>query len=452
MDPTAGLRLPVGITVTDHFSILDDHIGPQPWMQLRSLDTVETNSVSKSYDPSNGQGKNELIQTLELDWTNNSPVRQWVYGMVTRGGAKVTLQTRSRGYLTTSHGVLIGAGEVPMSEVSRFGTGADIGVGGLLAIGAAFSIAELRENSCTVPLLPAHTGLFLVEPGDTIHARVEVRFKSEFWENTNINGGDSGTESSFISGELRLDLFAVPTIVEPPPRTLPTVVGGRENVQSDRSFNSGFADNSVAVPRPEGLQTGDTLVAVVCNQWGLCSDMTPYDEGWTLAHQRNEGLFGLGDVHLRIWVHTVADPEDEPLVYGFRNPAVFAEMIAAVIPLRGAQLYDGGEGSNWYVASNLSRFRLVEEQVAPSVDRAGQFLLALSYLNHEPWQTPLVQAVPEGMEELIGLPWSISSLSIAFLSSPPKPTFPRRFEPNNVPLFTGHSIAATIVVPGEQVI
>lgn len=438
----------------DHFQVVGDAIGPQPWMQLRSVATASTPSVAKTYDASDGQGKNELVQTIVASWQNTSPVRQWVYGMVTRGGAQVALQTRSRAYLKSSHGVRVGAGTVPMVDVSKFGTGADIGKGGLLTLSASYSVAELRQNSQTMPLMPQQTGMFLVLPGETINARFELRFVSEFWESGKIDGGDTGTEAKFTSGDTRLDLFALPSVTAPPPRVIPSIVGGPGNVSTDVSWNNGVNGPSGAtttLATPVGLAAGDVLLAITVNQWGLCEDISPYEDGWTLAHQRNEGLFGLGDVHMRIWARTVTNPGTEPAQYQFRNDIFPAEAIGVLLALRGTQPYDGGNGSNWFIGSNLSRFRLVEEQVAPSIERQGQFLLAVSYFNHSPTQAPLHQEPPTQMTELVDVAGQFSTLAVAFLPSPPFPSFDRRFTPAEIPIFFGHSIAASIVVPGLQV-
>ena len=133
-------------TFSDHFDSDDVYIAPQPWMQLRSVASVEAASVSRNYDPSDGVNKNDLIQTLEASWTNTSPVPQQVYGLVTKSGSQVTLQCRSRGYLAMGHAVHVGTGvpSLDLIEVSRFGVGSDLGNGGLLNIGGAYAISELR--------------------------------------------------------------------------------------------------------------------------------------------------------------------------------------------------------------------------------------------------------------------------------------------------------------------
>lgn len=411
-------------------------------MQLRLLKTAEVGAVTKTYDPSDGIARNEIVQNLTLDWTNNSPVTQVVYGKVTRGGCRVTLQPRTRAYLMMRNGATIGAGSVSMIEVDRFGGGADVGKGGLLAVGASYATHELRINSSTTTFMAQYAGQYLIGPGETIHMKVDVTFKSDFWENTNINGSDSGTESSFHAGDLRLDLFAMPTVLEPPPRLQPTIVGGAGNVKSDVRFNT---DTICAVPT--GMLPGDVLVAITCTQFGFIDTMDPRQSGWTMAHQRGEGIFGGGDVHMRIWTRNVSG--GEPSTYSFGG-SFFSEGITIMFAVRGALAFNGGNGNQWYIASNLDHWKLVEEHVAPSIDKAGQLLICVSYFDHSPTQSPIHQTPPDGMTEIADVAGQISTLALAVLAAPPQPTFIRKFVPSQWPVFRGHSIAASILVPGEQ--
>ena len=197
---------------SDHFDILDGVIAPQPWMQWRQVATVAAASKAGSYAVSGGGNKNDVLHSLSVAWTNNSPLPQWVYGLVTRGGSRVTLQARSRGYLQLFHGLGLGLSAPALVEVSRMGTGADIGTGGLLGIGGSFCIVEHRQNSVTMPLLPETVGWLRVEPAQSVTGRCELRFKSDNWESSSISGGSSGAESSYVSGDSRIDLFAVPII------------------------------------------------------------------------------------------------------------------------------------------------------------------------------------------------------------------------------------------------
>jgi hypothetical protein len=159
-----------------------------------------------------GANKNDLLQTVTAQYTNVSPLDQLVYGIITRGGCRVTLQARSRGYLVVSTGQAIGVTPGNLTIASVIGCGADIGAGGVLAIGTAYCIIEERQNAASFPLAPEVCGWVRVQPGETFTGQVTVRFVSEFWENSQIDGGDLETESSYDAGATRLDLFAVPAL------------------------------------------------------------------------------------------------------------------------------------------------------------------------------------------------------------------------------------------------
>lgn len=262
MDPAGGHRQPGGGAVSDcvdetHLQELDGVISPQPWMQWRHVGGVEAPSKTGSYgvtltsgglgtvdvfgtlgslfgslfssipqlfgkssplaglleSASAGGNKNDLLHKLQYSWTNGSPIAQDVYGLITRGGARVSLQPRSRGGLVLRSGYAKHASDPgTLTDSSMFGVGADLGRGGTLSLGTTFGIAEQRMNSCTIPLAPERTGWLRLAPGETITAALELRFISEFWENTTIDGGDTGSESSYTTGATRLDLFAVPVI------------------------------------------------------------------------------------------------------------------------------------------------------------------------------------------------------------------------------------------------
>lgn len=195
----------------DHFDATEGVLSPQPWMQYRPVGTVEVASKAGSYPVAGGGNKNDLLQSLTLSWTNNSPIGQLVYGMVTRGGATLALQARSRGYLVMSHGVEIGAAPT-LQEVSRFGVGLDVGNGGTLGNQTKYGIIEQRQSSRSMPVLPGTAGWLLVGVGQTVNVAVQLRFMSDFWETQAITDDESGSESSYVTGDTRLDLFAIPVV------------------------------------------------------------------------------------------------------------------------------------------------------------------------------------------------------------------------------------------------
>jgi len=429
------------------FVIDGDAIGPQNWMQWRRVNTASTPSAARTYDPTNGIKKNDPLQTLELAWTNDSDRDQWVYGWITTGGRRVTLQARSRGYIATSHGVLIdetndpdNPPDVDVVEVSRFGVGTSLGMGGLLNTGGAYAISERRQNSRSSYLMPQVAGWFLVEPGKTIHARVEVRFKSTFWENTQIDGGDYDTESSIDSGDLTLDLFAVPRVEPVKPRLVPTVVG----VSYDVSLDNGVTDVHSVVPVPAGVAQGDILLAIVTTNTGVFGIIAAEQSGWTLLHGRDAGT---SDAHAKVYVRTATD--DEPEHYTWAN-GLLAEETAIIIALRNADAYDPLYPI-WYVASTIANRRSADVHTAPSIDAVGQLLISASFFSHPQPQGAIHQSPPDGMTEVVDVGATFTSMAAAVLASPPSPTGARVFAPATSPVtIVGHTINLTVLVPGVR--
>lgn len=420
----------------DHFLIEDESVSPQPWMQYRHLAAGEAASVSRSYGVSGGGNKNDPLHTVEAEWTNNSPITQWVYGMVTRGGSSVALQARSRGYIVQSHGYEItsGAPSIDLVDVSRFGIGGDYGKAGLLATGTGFAVSEIRQNSTTIPLMPYLTGWFPVPPGDTFYAKVVLRFVTEYWESTAISGGDTGSESTIISGDTRLDLYAIPTTTTPPSRLTPSVIG------AEHSINYTFATD---VDVPAGTAAGDVLLAVVCNTFGLISDITPGEGGWAEIHSRDGGW---EDTHMKVYWRVATG--SEPSSYTFNN-ALLAEEIVQLVTIRDAEpsLID----APWHIASSVSTYwwKKALGNTAPEINRAGQLLLCFSYIPHQVFQS-LNQTPPDGMTEIRDDDGSYSTMASAYLYDPPRPTVPRVFLPSQQPVWAAKSVSLTILIPGAQ--
>ncbi|QDF17563.1 hypothetical protein SEA_YAGO84_31 [Gordonia phage Yago84] len=192
----------------NHFDDTDGVVSPQPWTQWRRTVGQVAVSASGGYPPNGGGAKNDLLQVVAVSWTNNSPIAQQVYGLVTRGSAYLALQARSRAYLVMRHGLLVGAGSTPMVEASRFGGGVDLGLSGSKV---PYGVFEQRQSSRTLPLLPQSTGWSTVAPGATVNARVELAFVSDYWESAQL-ASDEGSEANYITGDTRLDLFAVPVL------------------------------------------------------------------------------------------------------------------------------------------------------------------------------------------------------------------------------------------------
>ena len=437
-------------TPTDHFDTTDGTLSPQPWMQLRHVAAAETPSVFRTYASTGGINKDEVYQTITTSWTNNSPVSQYVYGLVNQGGCAVALQARSRGYLRTSHSVSVmtnprAAAPSPYTEVSRFGGGSDIGVGGLLGIGTDFAMHEVRSHSSTVYLMPNITGWTAVAPGQTFTGAVEVRFVSENWEATTVTNGKENTSATILAGELSLDLFAVPIIDNPPTRTSPVIVSSNAKMESSKS---------VVVDKPAGTQYGDVLLAIVGNNFGNANDMTA-PAGWTLLHAVNDNAFDWFNSHVKVFAKQAT--LTEPASYTFTN-SFGAEQIVEVITLRGAVMPNAGADSNgWSIGSTRTKYAdKGDMHVAPSMATNGQLLICASFFGLADnifdgfGVVRVVQSPPAGMTALLNLDGAQSTMCVATLADPPNPTQERKFTTVPRAYFAGTAVALAITVAGQQ--
>lgn len=257
----------------NHFLINDDGtLEPQPWMQWRCVATAEAPSVSGSYavtitdDPTlndaitatgatvgnlfdqftsledqlegilssslsgnllggagqpvpataAGGARNDLLYGLQVSWTNDTPINQWVYGMITRGGVRMTVQARTQAYILVMSGFAVGPvnanNPLTLTLSSAVGCGADIGLGGVLNIGTAYCIIEERQNGVSFPVQPEICGWTIIPPGQIYTAAVQIRYAAPFWETSSIDGGTADTETSYDDGGTRLDIIAVPVL------------------------------------------------------------------------------------------------------------------------------------------------------------------------------------------------------------------------------------------------
>jgi hypothetical protein len=440
------------VTHPEHFSQVDGVIAPQPWMQMRAVARSSTPSISRSFGVSGGGSKNELLQSITTSWTNNTPLAQWVYGIVHQGGSAVSLQSRSRAYLSVSHAMKVeltpkAIVAADLVEVSRFGGGADIGTGGLLGIGTAYGIHEVRVHSTSVPLMPQLTGWKLVQPSQTVSAQVDCRFISDFWENNSVDGGNANSASTALAGELAVDLFAIPQIAPPPPRLIPTVVATATAMEIGKP---------VKVTRPTSVQAGDILVAMVGNQWGATDVMTAPDDNWKLLHSVNDGFWGLNGTHFRVWLRLAT--ASEPTTYTFGN-APLAEEIVHLIVLRNASMPGGDiDTSGWSVASTRAIWGpSADKHVCPPITSNGQMLLCSTFfaLTDNPLDlvlgpSPVTVSIPAGMTKAGEKYGKSSTLSVAYLNKPPNPTGSRKFVSTPRAYYSDNSINVSILVPGKQ--
>jgi len=391
-----------------------------------------------------------VYQTLTVAWSNNSPISQYVYGLVHQGGSAVALQARSRGYLRTSHSLSVmtnpkAAAPSPYTEVSRFGGGSDIGVGGLLGIGTDFAIHEVRSHSSTVYLMPHITGWTEVQPGQTITASVEVRFVSEKWESTTITNGKDNTDCTVLAGELGIDLWAVPLVENPLVRLTPTVVGHNAKMENSKS---------VKVAKPPGTQYQDVLLAIVGNNFGDATAITA-PAGWVKIHAVNDNAFDWFNSHVKVFAKQAGT--SEPADYTFTN-SFGAEQIVHLVTLRGAVMPSTGADSNgWSIGSTRTKYATRGDMhTAPSMSTNGQLLICASFFGLADnifdgfGVVQVEQTVPTGMNEMLNLNGANSSMCVAVLEEPPNPTQERKFTTQPRAYFAGSAVALAILVAGQQ--
>lgn len=209
-DGVAGHDTMTAPVYANHFLSTGGVITPQPWMQYRCVASWTLPGQEQSFNVT-GSNRDDDIHTVTVSWTNDTPIDQWVWGEVTRGGCRVTLQARTRAYLKLLHAAAEGTDAGEPVEVSRMGAGMTLGREGLFA-NNQFGVIEYRQNARTMPLLPQNPNRHRLAPGITYSALAELRFVSDFWETSAIDGGNSGTECSYVSGDTRIDLFAIPVL------------------------------------------------------------------------------------------------------------------------------------------------------------------------------------------------------------------------------------------------
>lgn len=562
-----------------HFQISDDgEITPQPWMQWRRVGKAVAPPASMDLPSGGGGAKNDMIHFARTEYTNDTPVTQYVYGRATQGGLAVDLQARSKAAISMRHGFNIwrrvladfeggtpdpfvpevniprfvvetlggsrvlriasGSGtahanmavpvtpgqtvvvsfrarrdfdydgtasnskvrvgdlsgtnsqvasvdyaaaslstpdqwytrtvtytvapgvtllqiglrndasngnvylddilitvnartdaQIPMTEVSKFGGGVDIGQGGMLSIGTGYGIHGHRAPSHSIHFMPHLTGWFPLLPGETFTARAEAWFVSSFWENTMIDGGDQGTESFYWHGGTTLELFTVPGVDPPVVRDTPTVVASSRRISTS---------SSIVTDKPTGTVQGDMMLAIHANASGSHSQLTaPAD--WLLLDDYDGGA---NNVHVKVWQKVAG--ASEPTTYTFGHSGAFlSEGMAQIVTLRNVDVDEGVDIHLQFTRSTLQGKR---DTPIPSLVSYKKTMVAFSFVNQlvgQLWQEP-----PPGMTQLTNDQGDFSALAMAYQLNPPNPTGLRSFKANR-PVFLGDGrVSGTIVVTG----
>lgn len=192
------------------FELVDGtHLRPKDHMQWRHVATNYTPATVLTFDINDGIAKDELLHSVQVQWTNTTPINQYAYALLTRAGSKVILQGNCSGYIQTKAGQTSGvspADPSSLTAISRFGIGFERGKTALDT--AYYVIAESR--------MAERTMLFgdrvLLTPGETVKFKAELRFVSHYWDYRTPQGGLSETESNLDTGASQLDVFAYPAL------------------------------------------------------------------------------------------------------------------------------------------------------------------------------------------------------------------------------------------------
>lgn len=193
----------------DHFQIIDGDLTPQPYMQWRHVVTTSAASILAYYDVNGGNQAQDLFE-LQAAWTNPDPLSMSVYGLLTRGGSTVTTTARTRLYIETYYGEASGTAPADPTASTlhgRMGNGLDLGT---LSAGANSNYGVMQTRQAERSSLIGTTATLTT--GQTYKLRVRLRTDANFWETLVIDGGESESELSILTGATRLDLFAIPVI------------------------------------------------------------------------------------------------------------------------------------------------------------------------------------------------------------------------------------------------
>jgi hypothetical protein len=194
----------------DHFEVDDGGaLSPQHYMQWRHVATNSMQSFSTTLSVSGGSQPTNL-GTFVVSWTNSDPIDMQVYGLLTRGGSVVTTTARTRMYLDTYYGLVVGtapADPTASTQIGRMGNGVDFGLVNSNN-NSNYGVCQTRQAERSVLVGATQT----VTPGQTMKISVNLQIAAGFWETLPIENGSSESELSVLSGESRLDLFAIPVI------------------------------------------------------------------------------------------------------------------------------------------------------------------------------------------------------------------------------------------------
>lgn len=169
-----------------------------------------TNQVdAATFVPANNAA-GTVLQTVQVEWTNDTGISQSVYAEMTQGGARYQIDSLKHLVIETKWGTSFGAApaDPTLTGESRMRGYADLGTqsvsGSTVGI---YYLLEDRQPQSSVPI----DDFVTLAPGQKMKARAQTRWYTAAWGLDTWSGyGSMAPHRQGQVGFLRLDLFSTP--------------------------------------------------------------------------------------------------------------------------------------------------------------------------------------------------------------------------------------------------
>lgn len=198
----------------EHFETDEDGgLRPVGYLQWRHVATNSMGGFTESYTVDGGSQAEDLGE-LQVAWTNADPIDMLVYGVLTRAGTTVTTTARTRLYLETYVGAASGSAPADPTAntlIGRIGNGIDLQLAAVPINNSIANFGLIQTRQAERSSLIGST--VTLTTGQEYKLRVRLRVDAGFWETLPPDGSAAETQLSVLTGETRLDLYAIPVIV-----------------------------------------------------------------------------------------------------------------------------------------------------------------------------------------------------------------------------------------------
>ncbi|WP_280248799.1 DUF7172 family protein [Nocardia abscessus] len=196
----------------DYFETPAGVLSPKRQWQWAHRATASAGGAT--FTPANNAAGTTLF-TVQAAWTNDTPVTQQVYAVMTAGPVRYVLDSLKHMTIQYQWGTSFGAApaDPTLTEESRVRGYPDLGTGNATPSGPVVGIYVLLEDRQPTNSVPIGDVVTL-PPGQQMKARVQVRWFTSAW---GIDWyvpawGDPAPYRVGKVGPVRLDLFSVPVI------------------------------------------------------------------------------------------------------------------------------------------------------------------------------------------------------------------------------------------------